>query len=75
MKSGTWYPDMSHEIVIDDLRHPILSDIQKTGQAYGDANPVTFTEAAVLDHARAQTAGLIDFGPDDFRARLNMAAG
>src|SRR5882757_3546918 len=71
MKSGIWYPDMSHEIVIDDLRHPILSDLQKRGQAYGDANPVSFTEAAVLDHARAQT-GLTDFGPDDFRERLNM---
>ena len=62
---------MSSDIIIDDLRHPVLSDIQKAGQAWGDANPITFTEAAVLDHARART-GLSDFGPDDFRERLNM---
>jgi hypothetical protein len=62
---------MSTDIIIDDLRHPVLSDIQKAGQAWGNANPITFTEAAVLDHARART-GLSDFGPDDFRARLNM---
>jgi hypothetical protein len=59
------------DIVIDDLRHPILSDIQKVGQAWGNANPVTFSEADVLNYAREKT-GLSDFGPDDFHIRLNM---
>jgi hypothetical protein len=62
---------MSTDIVIDDLRNPILSDIQKAGQAWGDANPVIFSEEAVLEHAQKVT-GLSDFGPEDFRERLSM---
>jgi hypothetical protein len=62
---------MSTDIVIDDLRHPVLSDIQKAGQAWGDANPVVFSATATLNYAREKT-GLADFGPEDFRVRLNM---
>ncbi len=61
------------DIIIDDLRHPILTEAQKAGQAWGDANPITFTEEGVLEEARRRT-GLSDFGPDDFRERLNMLA-
>jgi hypothetical protein len=62
---------MSTDIVIDDLRHPILNDDQKAARAWGDANPIVFDEEAVLAQARDKT-GLSDFGPDDFRARLRM---
>ena len=59
------------DILIDDLRNPVLSETQRAGHAWGDANPVIFSEEAVLDHAR-KTTGLSDFGPDDFRERLGM---
>lgn len=62
---------MSHEIIIDDLAHPRLSETQKAALAYGDTVRVEFSEWAVLDYARQKT-GLSDFGPDDFRERLNL---
>ncbi len=64
---------MSTDIVIDDLRHPILNDDQIAARAWGDANPIVFDEDAVLAQARDKT-GLSDFGPDDFRVRLRMLA-
>jgi len=62
---------MPVEIDIDDLLQPRLNEAQIAAIAYGDATPVEFTETAILDAARAKT-GLSDFGPDDFRERLNM---
>jgi hypothetical protein len=59
------------EIRIDDLAHPVLTDFQKAALAWGERNPVTFSEQAVLDAARSRT-GLSDFGADDFRARLRV---
>jgi hypothetical protein len=59
------------EIRIDDLAHPVLTDFQKAALAWGEQNPVTFSEAAVLDAARSRT-GLSDFGADEFRARLRV---
>ena len=61
----------SNDISIDDLFDPQLTEAQKAALAYGDANPVTLTEEAVLNAARERT-GLADFGPDDFRERLNL---
>ncbi len=61
---------MVARIDIDDLLAPRLNPAQVAAIAYGDANPVDFSEAAVLDAARVRT-GLSDFGPDDFRERLN----
>jgi len=58
-------------IDITDLRAPILTDIQRQALEAAAAHPVIFTEAAILDAARAQTA-LTDFGPDDFRERLSV---
>src|SRR5690606_6891138 len=58
-------------IDITDLHQPVLTPIQEQALAFAEANPVTFTEAAILDAARAQT-GLSDFGADDFRERLNV---
>ncbi len=62
---------MSTDIVIDDLVQPRLSEAQKAALAYGEATPIELSEAAVLAAARQRT-GLSDFGPDDFRARLNL---
>lgn len=62
---------MAEAVSIDDLLAPQLSDIQKNLLAYGAAHPVPLTEQAVLDAARTRT-GLSDFGPEDFRERLNL---
>lgn len=62
---------MSNEISIDDLFAPQLTQAQLAALAYGDAHPVSLTESAVLNAARERT-GLADFGPDDFRERLNL---
>lgn len=56
-------------IEIDDLLEPRLTPVQKQVLAMAEANPVTLTEQAILDAARAET-GLTDFGADDFRERL-----
>ncbi|HTJ63587.1 MAG TPA: sulfotransferase [Alphaproteobacteria bacterium] len=61
------------DIVIDDLRHPILNEAQIAARAWGDANIIVFDPEAVLAQARDKT-GLSDFGPDDFRVRLKMLA-
>lgn len=59
------------KIVIADMRAPILSDLQAGALAWAKANPVTLSEEAVLDAARAET-GLSDFGDDGFRERLRL---
>jgi len=56
-------------IRIRDLANPVLTDLQR--QAVASAPPVTMTDQAVLDAARART-GLEDFGPEDFRERLRV---
>ena len=72
MSSPTTQPSVRPErIDITDLHHPVLTPIQEQALAFANANPVTFTEAAILEAARAQT-GLADFGADDFRERLNV---
>lgn len=62
---------MGNVISIDDIRAPQLTEIQKNLIAYGDANPITLSESAVLDAACKHT-GLNDFGSDDFHERLNL---
>ncbi|TXS92701.1 sulfotransferase [Parahaliea maris] len=62
---------MTTAIHIDDLAHPELNPAQRAALAYGEAQTVDFTEAAVLAAARDRT-GLEDFGPDDFRERLQL---
>ncbi len=59
------------KIRIEDLRNPVLNDIQKGALAYGEANPVELTLEAVLAAAALQT-GLEDFGPTDFHERLSL---
>jgi len=64
-------PFMSQEIEINDLICPILTDAHKAALAYGETLDIPLNEDAVLDHARRRT-GFTDFGPDDFRERLNL---
>ena len=59
------------EIRIADLASPRLDDVQRLAVRFGEEHPVDLSERAVLDAARERT-GLDDFGPDDFRARMNL---
>jgi hypothetical protein len=62
---------MSQKFSIDDLTDPQLSDEQRAYIASLEANPVTLTEDAILS-AACEATGLSDFGPEDFRERLNI---
>ena len=61
----------AEKIRIEDLRSPVLTDLQKAILAHGDANPVELTRSAVLS-AAVEATGLSDFGPDDFHERLDL---
>jgi hypothetical protein len=54
---------------ITDLRRPELTEIQRLALDYGERHPVELTAEAVLA-AAVERSGLSDFGPDDFRLRL-----
>lgn len=60
---------MANELRITDLAQPQLSEAQAAGIAYMEANPVEISVEGVLAAARERT-GLSDFGPQDFRVRL-----
>lgn len=62
---------MPKAIRIHDLLHPELTAIQRAALAYGEQQTIDFTEQAVLEAAR-QRSGLHDFGPEDFRQRLQL---
>ncbi|MAL93843.1 MAG: sulfotransferase family protein [Haliea sp.] len=62
---------MSNTIRITDLANPQLTEVQSAALAYGEQQQVDFSENAVLDAARQRT-GLDDFGPGDFRERLQL---
>ena len=62
---------MANEIRIDDLRAPVLNDMQRMGLDYGETVHTELSVDAVCAAAVAQT-GLSDFGPDDFRERLEL---
>jgi hypothetical protein len=64
-------------IRIEDLRNPVLSEMQRAALAFGEAHPVELTLDAVLTAAVAATAPveaarLDDFGPIDFHERLSL---
>jgi len=59
----------SNQIHLGDLAAPVLN--AEEALAVASARPVDLSGEAVLDAARAQT-GLSDFGPDDFRERLDV---
>lgn len=69
--SDTNLAERSGKVVISDMRAPALSEMQAGALAWAEANPVTITAEGVLEAARAET-GLSDFGPDDFRERLDV---
>ena len=62
---------MADEIRIDDLAAPVLNDVQRMGLEYGETQHTELTVDAVCEAAVART-GLDDFGPDDFRERLDV---
>ena len=59
------------KIRIDDLRAPVLSEVQRAALAYGEKQKLELSVPAVLAAAMTRT-GLEDFGPGDFRARLAL---
>ncbi len=58
-------------IRIEDLRAPVLGEVQRLALSYGESRAVEMTVDGVLRSAR-QRAGLDDFGPEDFVDRLQM---
>lgn len=58
-------------IRIHDLAHPILGDAQRAALAYCESVETELSVPAVLEAARERT-GLDDFGPEDFRERLDL---
>ena len=62
---------MGNEIRIDDLASPVLNDIQKMGIDYGETVHTELAVDAICEAAIAAT-GLSDFGPEDFRERLQV---
>ncbi len=63
--------DSSNDIHIDDLARPQLTDMQQAALAYGDELNTVISVDAVLQQAR-DTAGLDDFGNEDFLKRLQI---
>lgn len=62
---------MARLISITDLAHPEYTPEQVEALRAAEREPVDFTEAAILTAATERT-GLDDFGPDDFRERLQL---
>ncbi len=60
---------MNADIHFTDLAHPVLNETEQATVA--SAPHTELTEGLILGAAMAQT-GLSDFGPDDFRERLNV---
>ncbi len=64
-------PSAAKKIRIEDLRTPVLTDIQKAALAHGENNPVDLGLKAV-EAAAIERTGLEDFGPGDYRERLGL---
>jgi hypothetical protein len=62
---------MSNKIVITDFREPVLTDEQRFFVERAEQNPVELTSESVIA-AAVQRTGLADFGPDDFRDRMQL---
>jgi hypothetical protein len=62
---------MADSIDITDLLNPVLSALQQAVLDATASQVVHFSVSAVLQAAQAQT-GLSDFGPPDFRERLQL---
>ncbi|MBW2714139.1 MAG: sulfotransferase [Deltaproteobacteria bacterium] len=64
-------PKKPKEVRFTDIANPKLSWQQKLALRLGKGQKISFTQAAVLGAASRRT-GLDDFGPDDFRERLQI---
>ena len=62
---------MSDIIRITDLAEPDLSELQQSIHAFGETLNIAFDSSDILEEARTST-GLADFGPEDFRERLDL---
>ncbi|MEP5569522.1 MAG: sulfotransferase [Halioglobus sp.] len=62
---------MSESIRITDLAKPELNELQQSIHAFGETLEVKLDSDDILEEARATTK-LVDFGPADFRERLNL---
>ncbi len=62
---------MTSAIRIDDLAVPVLNDVARMGVEYGDRKHTDLTVDTVCAAAIERT-GLDDFGPHDFRERLEV---
>jgi len=60
---------LTDDIRITDLAHPQLSEDQKAARAYANTLDIDLGAEGILREA-CETTGLQDFGPEDFRARL-----
>ena len=59
------------DLRITDLAKPVLSEFQKSALEFGETLETSFDPQGILLEA-SQLLGLTDFGPDDFRERLNL---
>ncbi len=59
------------ELRITDLAKPVLSEFQKGALEFGETLETSFDPAGILAEA-SQVLGLTDFGPQDFRERLDL---
>jgi hypothetical protein len=59
------------DLRITDLAKPVLSEFQKSALAFGETLETSFDPQGILLEA-SHLLGLTDFGPDDFRERLNL---
>jgi len=62
---------MAYKIVIDDLAHPKLTDIQRQALAFTDTLDIHLMAEKILADAQLKT-GLTDFGAMDFIRRLQL---
>ena len=62
---------MSESIRITDLAEPELNELQHSIRAFGETLDVKLDADGILEEARA-AADLVDFGPADFRERLDL---
>ena len=62
---------MPQKIRITDLANPSLTDDQLAARAYAETLDIGLSSESILAEASERT-GLNDFGPEDFRLRLDM---
>ncbi len=62
---------MPERIVIDDLARPVYSEAQRAALDYGKTLDVELSPGSIMAEAES-TAGLSDWGPEDFLPRLTL---